>query len=260
MFGRARAPLLALLVLAPLVRAALAGGTPAADRGALWRIVTARCVPAFGEGATLPPPCLAVDPARGVAVIKDRVGVAQVLVIPTDRITGIEDPALLSPGRPDLWPAAWGARRLVEARLGRALPRDLVGLALNSAMGRSQDQLHIHVDCLRGAVRDQLRRAAPMIGAAFTAPVVVAGGHSYRVRRLAGGGLAGQDPVRLVADGGAGARAAMARQTIAVVGAVFAGGRPGFWLLEDQADAAAGDFGHAEDLLDHACAAVPPIR
>lgn len=250
MFKGARA-----LVLAPLALLVLAAAAPAGDRGALWRVVSTRCVPASVDG-TLPPPCLAVDSARGIAVIKDRVGVAQLLVIPTERITGVEDPTLLSPGRPELFPGAWRARRLAEARLGRALPRDLVGLALNSAMGRSQDQLHIHVDCLRAEVRDQLRRAAPSVGTVFSAPAIVAGGHSYRVRRLEGASLDGQDPVRLVAEGIRGARAAMARQTIAVAGAVFADGRPGFWLLEDEADPAAGDFGHAEDLLDHDCAAV----
>ncbi len=238
----------AAAVLAGLV--ALAAVAAAADRSALWTIVHQRCVPEARAG-TLAPPCVAVEESGAVVVIKDRVGVAQMLVLPTARLSGIEDPVLLSPGRPDLWAAAWRARALMERRLGRALPRDAVGLALNSAAGRSQDQLHIHVDCLRPEVRDQLRRHAAAIGPMFSRPGIVVGGHSYRVRRLEGGDLAGRDPVRLVAEGVAGAKGALWRHTIALAGAVLADGRPGFYLLDDQADPLTGDLGHAEDLLDH---------
>ncbi len=240
---------IALLGLSALA----ASATAAADRDALWHIVHDRCVPE-AAAAALAPPCEAVTDGGAVAVIKDRVGVAQLLVLPTARVSGIEDPVLLSPGQPGLWAAAWRARALMWSRLGRALPRDAVGLAVNSAAGRSQDQLHIHVDCLRPELRDQLRRHAAAIGTAFSRPGIVVGGHSYRVRRLDGAELDGRDPVSLVAEGVAGARDRMGRHTILLAGAVFPDGRAGFYLLDDRADPPAGDLGHAEELLDHDCA------
>ena len=36
----------------------------------------------------------------------------------------------------------------MEAEAGRALPDDVLSLAINSIHGRSQDQLHIHIDCI----------------------------------------------------------------------------------------------------------------
>ena len=86
--------------------------------------------------------------AEGVAILKDLVGVSQMLAIPTRRITGIEDPQMLEPDAPPVFADAWGAKDLVEARLGRALPREAIGLAINSQWARSQDQFHVHVDCV----------------------------------------------------------------------------------------------------------------
>ena len=99
-----------------------------------------------------PKPCERVDLAggveQGVAILKDLVGVAQMLAIPTRRITGIEDPQMLAPNAPKVFAAAWSAKPLVEGRLNRALPREAVALAINSKWARSQEQLHVHVDCV----------------------------------------------------------------------------------------------------------------
>ena len=56
---------------------------------------------------------------EGVAILKDLVGVAQMLAIPTRRITGIEDPQMLAPDAPPVFADGWKAKALVEARLGR---------------------------------------------------------------------------------------------------------------------------------------------
>jgi CDP-diacylglycerol pyrophosphatase len=106
-----------------------------ADPDALWRIVHDSCVPheEAGEG---PKPCETVDlnegAAEGVAILKDLVGVAQMLAIPTRRISGIEDPQMLAPGAPPVFADGWKAKALVEARLSRVLPREAVALAINS--------------------------------------------------------------------------------------------------------------------------------
>ena len=103
----------------------LAINAPArADPMALWRIVHGACVPHVEAGLG-PKPCERVDldggVDQGVAVLKDLVGIAQMLAIPTRRITGIEDPQMLAPNAPPVFAVAWSAKTLVEARLGRAL-------------------------------------------------------------------------------------------------------------------------------------------
>src|SRR6202020_334540 len=122
-----------------------------ADPNALWRIVHGECVPHVEAGLG-PKPCGRVDldggVEQGVAILKDLVGVSQMLAIPTRRITGIEDPQMLAPNAPPVFAVAWGAKSLVEERLHRTLPRDAVGLAINSKWARTQEQLHVHVDCL----------------------------------------------------------------------------------------------------------------
>ena len=70
------------------------------------------------------------------------------LAIPPRRVTGIEDRQMLAPDAPNVFADAWKAKALLEARLGRPLARDAVALTINSKWARSQDQLHVHVDCV----------------------------------------------------------------------------------------------------------------
>lgn len=224
-----------------------------ADADALWRIVHERCAPALAAGRG-PGPCAAVaypgGEASGYALLKDRVGVAQFLLIPTARITGIEDPAILAPQATNYWAAAWAARGLVFARLGWALPRDALALAVNSRPGRSQNQLHIHIDCLRADVRDALRAARDGIGPAWEALPGGLAGHPYRARRLLGD-LRDADPFRLLAQSVGAAR--LGRHTLVAAGAKFADGE-GFILLDDDADHSLFDRASGEELQDHDCA------
>lgn len=236
------------LLCAVLIFAALPCAACAADPDALWKIVHDHCVPAAEAGSGVGP-CASVDLARRVAVLKDQVGVAQYLLIPTDRIPGIESAAILAPGAPNYWEAAWEARRLMADRLGKSVPREDVGLAINSAHGRSQNQLHIHVDCIAAEVRNRLRQSAAAIGIAWTALDTPLAGHRYRARRLDGEDLTA-DPFALLAEDGD-AAAHMGDETLVVVGWEFAS-RPGFILLADRAKA--GDRGSGEELLDHGCA------
>ena len=226
---------------------ALAWGT---DRDALWKIVNDRCVPHQLAG-TGPAPCVEVDARVGYAVLKDRVGRTQYLVIPTKRVTGIEDPALLADGAPDYWQDAWAARHYVERELGGAPQRrGVISLAVNSPYGRSQDQLHIHIDCIRPEVDawlqahdDDLTETWLPVGRPFS-------GHVYNARRLMGEDLRA-DPFTLLAESLPN-QAAMAKETLVVVPETFANG-PGFVLLGDRADKSSGDKASGEELQDHSC-------
>jgi CDP-diacylglycerol pyrophosphatase len=223
----------------------------AADPSALWHIVHNECVPRAEQGAA-PAPCAVLDRAAGYAILKDLVGATQFLLIPTARVSGIEDPAILAPGTPNYWQQAWHARDLVEQNIGHPMPRDTMSLAINSAYGRTQDQLHIHIDCIRPDVRDTLAAYHAAIGPHWAAfPVPLAGEH-YRAMRLDQGGLGSVNPFRLLARDVP--QKDMGQHTLVLVGAEFSGIGPGFILLDDRVNLASGDQASGESLQDHDCA------
>jgi CDP-diacylglycerol pyrophosphatase len=215
---------------------------------ALWRVVHGLCL---GDMRLMghPAPCLRVDLHRGYAVVPDPKGRRQILVVPTNRIAGIESAALLEPGAPNYWQAAWDARGLFERRARRPIARDLVGMAINSAHSRSQDQLHIHVDCIRPVLRDALAVQANQIGLAWTPLRVPLMGWRWQVRSVRGEELGDRDPFKMLVRGDPGAKSHMDRETLVVVGATLADGAPGFYLLKTSDGA-----GFGEGMLDHRCA------
>jgi CDP-diacylglycerol pyrophosphatase len=223
----------------------------AADPSALWHIVHDRCVP-DEQSKQDPAPCASVDLAHGYAVLKDRDGATQFLLIPTARVSGIEDAAILAPDAPNYWDAAWQARHDVEQRAGHALARDVLSLAINSPSGRTQDQLHIHIDCLRADVRAALAQHQAEIGPQWSTFPVPLAGHRYRAMRLPGADLGGTNPFRLLAAGVP--QAEMGEHTLVLAGATFAANEQGFILLDDRADLTAGDRASGEELQDHDCA------
>ena len=225
-----------------------------ADPNALWRIVHGECVPHVEAGLG-PKPCERVDldggVDQGVAILKDLVGIAQMLAIPTRRITGIEDPQMLAPDAPPVFAVAWSAKALVEARLHRTLPRQAVGLAINSKWARSQDQLHVHVDCVAIPVMKALADYASALDGEWRAMTAALNGRVYFARRVDSADLRDVSPLELLADGLKGARAQMGSYSLAAIGESF-DGKPGFVLLADEFSLEGG--GHAEDLEDHDCA------
>jgi CDP-diacylglycerol pyrophosphatase len=246
-----RGPFLAIIFIAAHVAGWCAPAR--ADPMALWRIVHDKCVPHFQAGLG-PSPCESVDlsggEARGVAILKDLVGVAQMLAIPTRRITGIEDPQMLAPDAPKVFSVAWGAKALVEARLHVALPREAIAIAINSKWARSQDQFHLHVDCVARNVAATLADNRAAFDYAWRAMAVPLNGRVYFARRVDSADLGDVAPLKLLADGIEGARAHMDAYSLAAVGASF-DGKLGFILLADQFSLEGG--GHAEDLQDHDC-------
>src|SRR5580698_9349230 len=224
----------------------------ASNPNVLWQIVHGQCVPDEQQHGD-PKPCAEVDLAGGFAVLKDIAGASQFLLIPTTQVGGIEDRSLLAPFARNYFADAWQARGLVEKALGHAMPPDMLSLAINSDSGRTQDQLHIHIDCIRADVRDALLSERPNIGWRWTALKTPLAGHQYRAMRVTGPTLFGHNPFKLLAWGEPGARADMGPHTLVVVGMMF-GKVPGFVVLDDRADLAHGDWGSGEELQDHACA------
>ena len=162
---------------------------------------------------------------RGYAVLKDLVGATQFLVIPTERIAGIESPELVAPDAPNYFADAWRARSFVEQRAGRGLPRDWVSLAVNSATARSQNQLHIHIDCVRADVRGDLTARAEDISSTWSPFPVALAGQRYQAMAVPEADLAAANPFQLLADGPAAGD--MGAATLVVVGNTGDDGRPG---------------------------------
>ena len=240
-----------------IATAGATAGQADADPNALWTIVHDQCVPDQQVSGN-PGPCSQVNigagEQRGYAVLKDLVGATQFLLIPTERIPGIESPVLLQPDATNYVASAWDARSFVDERAGVDIPRDWMSLAINSAVARSQNQLHIHIDCVRADIRDAVNRRIADVGpdwAPFPEPL---SGHPYQAMLVDGETLDPANPVQLLAN-----RADdMRLETLVVVGAYLPDGRPGFVLLASRADPAAGNPGAGEELQDHA--ACPPPR
>jgi CDP-diacylglycerol pyrophosphatase len=255
-----RAVRIALLVVAVLLAGAAAAvvifSVRKHQRSVLWHVVQLCVADQIQNGR--PRPCTYVSLEAGIrggyAVLEDPLSPSQVLVLPTRRISGIESPELLSADAPNYLEAAWRSRRFVFQRLRRKLARDAIGFAVNSAPDRSQDQLHIHVDCLQPSVRRQIDSHVDAIGTTWKKLGFSLAGRHYSARRIERPTLRGINPFRLLADWVTSNGGAMWRETLVLVAVTFGGHHDGFVLLADFADPAIGNPGHGEALLDHSCA------
>ncbi len=247
-------------VLAPLVIFSIffafagAAAQNITSRDALWQIVSTMCVP----DQTLhhdPAPCVRVDlqggTERGFAILKDQRGATQYLLVPTIRISGIESPLLLAPDAENYFGLAWEARSYVNNALHKTLPPDDLSLAVNSAKSRSQDSLHIHIDCVRADVAEAVHKYQDQIGSQWAPFPPSFFGHHYLAMWVLGEKLAA-NPFQLLADKLPGARQDMGDHTLVVVGLTRADGTKGLVLLEDQVNKTA-DLAGGEELQDHTC-------
>jgi CDP-diacylglycerol pyrophosphatase len=177
-------------------------------------------------------------------VLADRKGGAHFLLIPTRTISGIESPEVRAHGALNYFESAWRAREVLNGVAGHSIPRDAVGMAVNQVRSRSQDQLHIHISCLRRSVYDTLRAQADTVGSRWS-PLSM-GGFEYQAIRVMGRELGVRNPFEILADRLPGAKDSMGEFTLLVAGVEFKQG-PGFVLLAGNA------VPGAELLLDSSC-------
>lgn len=214
------------------------GGT-LPDTEVLWRLVqTAECSPTAK-------PCFERNREKGYVVIKDVKGPNQLLLLPTARVAGIDDPKLWSVDAMNLFAQAWAARKwsppLQSSDSGK------VSLALNSYVSRSQDQLHIHIDCLDQNVQALLREEWSTIGHRWKRMSRPLKGHTYFARRI--NSLETESPLRLLQNMGI-KEEDMGRWTLVVAGAPK--GSSEFILLSDRSNGK-DDWAWGEELQDHSC-------
>jgi len=198
-----------------------------------------------------PAPCESVYlsvPARasdGYAVLADIKGGAHFLLIPTRTIAGIESPEILVADAPNYFAAAWRARDALASKLGHSVARDAVGLALNPQRARTQDQLHIHIECLGAKTHRALKAAAGRLSDSWS-PLTLAQGR-YQALRVLGEDLGAANPFTLLTERMSGARDDLGAYTLLVTGMQFKDGA-GFIVLTGR------NVPGAEKLLDSTCA------
>ena len=217
----------------------------------LRQVTVGLCVPdARLTGSALP--CRQVVANPGFAVLRAPGERQHFILVPLRPLRGLESPALWQPGQPNWFGLAWRQRWYLSAWGPAPVADDLIGLALNAPSGRSQDQLHVHLACVRPAIRRQLWRLAPELDERWrTLPVSLAGGR-YQARRLSEAQLLATDffaalaahPPYPLPD---------PRLSLAVVALPSSAASRTFLLLAGRAGSQPGDQGSAERLLAPDC-------
>jgi CDP-diacylglycerol pyrophosphatase len=206
----------------------------------------ARCC---AESLASNPSCREYNPARSYVILKDnaRDKPDAYLLVPTAVVTGVEDGQVLHSPVADFWQYGWEASR----RFLRVSDRS-TALAINSVAGRSQNQLHIHISCVRPDVVSALERNR-RLGYDPSQPLQIRlqpSQHTYRAV-LARGLIRHDSPFEAVARM-PGAGDAMGQQSIAVIGSRI----PELYYVVDTV-AGPGNPGSAEELLDQTCTGAP---
>ena len=135
---------------------------PVAPRTVLFPIVS-NCV-ANQDGT---PQCAFVDAKDGYVILKDTRGESQLLLVATARRWGMEDPHIEASDEPNYFEEAWSARRCVTDANGRPAPDSEIGIVINSKYGRSDGQLHLHIDLLKPGIAEELHQRFPHPGGVY---------------------------------------------------------------------------------------------
>ncbi len=252
--GRARRPGIAAAV-AGLLLAQPAEAAPDPTRDVLWMALKT-CVLAK-KLANRTFPCLSVDlgdgERPGTAVLRAPGEKTHIVVMPTETVPGLEASTLRGPRGAAYWRAALAARHFVSDELKDRVPETEVALAANSARGRSQDQLHIHLDCLRPKVLDALDAHGQSVGPAWKPFPVPLAGDRFQAMRVRATEAESFNPFAALTR--LPGRRDLTRTSFAAVATRPNDPEPGYILLAYRAPIAS-----AEDIMDHSCAIAPARR
>lgn len=220
---------------------------------ALWKIVSQKCLPNQNQNND-PTPCRKVDVRNGFVVLKDRNGPLQFLLMPAEKITGIESPILLNPATPNFFAEAWRSRHYMEEKRGALIADSAVALSINSQRGRTQNQLHIHISCLRPDIRQRLDNLSSSLTDLWQSEQL--GEHVYQVRAVTRDETKKMSPFIRIANELPGAREEMGKYGIAL--AALPDGRRALMVIKRNLLLL--NKGSAEELQDHSCAILSASR
>jgi CDP-diacylglycerol pyrophosphatase len=225
-------------------------------RLALWQVVRV-CVADFKlTGA--PFPCLEVNLSSGEEggdVVLRPPLTNDIILAPTRGVSGTEDSFLESRDAPNYFDAAWRARSFLESVGRRRLDRDEVALVVNSAVDRSQDQLHVHVGCLLPSMQRAIAAAAPHVPIGEWRQLDTIVHHrTFWGTRVDGTDLSDVDPFRL-AIGALADKVTDLRKAMIMVAGIRVAGDEGFLILTTYAGAPQSWPLGADDLFAPHCSA-----
>lgn len=215
---------------------------------ALWRIISQQCVPNQRDNHN-PVPCAKVDLQSGFVLLKDIHGPLQYLLLPTTKMKGMESPELLQAKTANFFWLSWQQRNFMSLRRGSPVPDDVISLTINSISGRTQNQLHIHISCLRPDVRNQLNQYAKTLNSGWQDFPVLLAGNKYIARKVSEAEFVQRSPFILLASQVPQAREHMGSYSLAM--AKLADGE---WvILATERNLLHLNLASAEQLQDHSC-------
>ena len=116
---------------------------------------------------SLKSPCLKVDQQHKYVIYKDIKGPLHNLLLPLDKISGIESPILQQKNTENYFTLAWQNRGLFIKSANKPINEQFLYLAINSKYGRTQEQLHIHLACLKPEIYQIIRKNENSITASW---------------------------------------------------------------------------------------------
>ncbi|MEH3146274.1 MAG: CDP-diacylglycerol diphosphatase [Methylobacterium frigidaeris] len=241
------------LLVACLLLTLPARAAPDLSRDVLWVALQGCLLNKKTTGRSYP--CLSVDPGDrdrpGTAVLRAPGQPTHLVVMPTADVVGLEAPELQTPKGAFYWRAALAARRDVAEAIKGGRPLDEIGLAVNSSGGRSQDQLHIHVDCVQAGVLAALEQRIGAVGTgAWTVVPLPVGGrrwHRFFAMRISLAQAETFNPFEALTRL-PGARTDLKQTSLAMVSTPPSDPQRGYVVLAYRSPGS-----HAESLLDHRC-------
>lgn len=216
-------------------------------RNFLWEKVQ-KCVANQQGNPPKPDPCLYVDINNRYVVANGSHSV-EYLLLPTDKITGIENPSVSTQNKPYYWQYAWETAKTYIPQIKPKIKNPAqYGLAINSKQARGQDQLHIHISCINKKVSKELEQNDNNIpNGSFKNFILTLNNNKYNIMKLTNNSLeASNNPFYLVKKSLHSSQN-MADQSIAVAGR----SKGGFYIVNTESSG--GYQAAAEKLLDEDC-------
>lgn len=248
---------LVAIIIVSLVILAIWWGWVRSHSNELWKIVSEQCVPHQQLSASTASPCINVvltpDAKRGYVIFKDRNGPLHFLLIPTAKIDGIESKVLQQSDSTDYLYQAWVARHYLAQQAGKPISREMVSLAVNSAYGRSQEQLHIHIACVKPEIQAQLGSQIENFSEKWSSVPYGINGHHYIARTLTESQLREINPFQRLAMEVSDAADNMEKYGLALVAYTDYNDRPMYLLLANRLDIFGLNAGHTGDIQDYQC-------
>lgn len=217
----------------------------------LWHFINDQCVP-NQKTSNSPAPCEEVtfpaNSSQGYVVFKDRKGPLQYLLMPATKITGIEDAQILNADAVNYFFEAWKARSYMIKKYNGSVPDEEISLAINSERGRSQNQLHIHISCIRPEVKKEIQERGGSVDSKWA---LFPGGilkHRYYARTIKLDQLNKQNPFQLLFN-----ELPEAKNNMGDFGMGIIATKNSFILVADRYDQTSKDWAWAEEIQDHNC-------